>query len=406
MYKRWNTKKLALFLFTIMQLTLFLIYWVTQEQNTNETTTHNLKNPVLFISTNDNRTSLKIKYFTERKKVVLRTKSVDDVYEDFNTSLCYKKGTDLKVMKRSKNLNWKCVCQSGWHGNDCGQPEVIWRALLASRKRSIIPSLRKFQRRLIYLIEVNIITEHFMEIAFNELNETVDLFIVCDLSNTSSTIESRLKNGFLRNIAEKILYISGVNRNEVWRKARKTIRNLRDDDIFFINNPYEVPNVKALEFLKLYDKLPELLLFRLKWSVYGFFWRHPKKTVLSSGACTLKYLYEALGNDVDNLKSLSQGFIIGDLNHFGGWFCQYCNEPSLIIKSLQNNLIDITLNNKKINMELMEDFIENGIYLDGKTSLQRVYRSRENYYAPNVVINSNWKYDWLTVNLYSKMDYY
>lgn len=407
MYKRWNIKKIALWIFFIMQITLILLYWITQNENSFKNTTPNLKNPVVFIKTNLNVTKNKRKYFDENSRIVLKTKNVEELFENFNTSLCYKYGTDLKQMKRSKVSKWKCLCEAGWHGNDCGQPEVIWRALLASRKRPIIPSTRKLQRRLLYFIEINIITAKFNEINFYELKNVVDLFLICDISNLTN-IEINLNE-----ISDKILYIKGANRNEIWKKTKKIISNLNDDDIFFINNPYEIPNLRALQFLKLYDKWPEPLAFRLRWSVYGFFWKHPQKTILSSGACTLKYLYEALNNNVNLLKTISNdrpSFIIGDLNHFGGWFCEFCNEPSLLIKSLKYKLINDSIieniSRTKIDISYIEDLIENGVYLDGRTQLERAHRFSEQYYAPIIVSNNSWKFDWLLINLYSKMDYY
>lgn len=416
MYKRWNIKRISIVILLLMQLTLLLIYLITQEKELKAS--HNLESPVVFLKTKNNGTRKKNVYFTENSRVIIKTRNVDDIFEDFNTSLCYKYGTDIKTMRKSKNNNWKCVCLPNWHGNDCGQPEVIWRALLTLRKHPIVPAPRKTQRRLVYLTEVNAESAVFSEVALHELRDVADLFIVCNVDNTTVGIESRLRNGYLRDISDKILYIDGHDINHVWRKAKRIIKNLREDDIFFINNEYEVPNVDALKFLKLYDKWPEPLIFRLKWTVYGFFWRHPNKTALSSGLCTLRFLYEALDNDLRSLKSLAsnnvlqKGLIIGDLNHFGGWFCQFCNnEPLRIIKSLKINLgyINSTVNvsiNKKIDVPFIEDLIENGIYIDGKTALERLHRSRENYYAPNYVGNNNLKYDWLLMNLYSKMDYY
>lgn len=418
MYKRCNIKKLAICIFLIMQITLLFLYWITQDEKTTTEKLHNLNYPVKFIKINNNNvTKNKTKYFDKHSKITLMSRNVGDLFEDFNTSVCYKKGTDLKLMKRSKDLNWKCVCLSGWHGNDCGQPEVIWRALLAFRKGPVIPTTRKKQRHVVYFTEFDYISSAFAEIAIYELKDTVDLFIITNLNNITN-VKNKLDSGFLNDISEKILYLDSRNRNEVWRITTKIVQNFKDDDIFFINNPYEVPNAKALQFLKIYNKWPEPLIFRLRWSVYGFFWTHPQKTILSSGACTLKYLYEALDNEITVLKNISnyltinkQGLIIGDLNHFGGWFCEFCNEPAKIIQSLNLNLLNKTLVSqnlakKKINVEFIEDLIENGIYLDGKTNLKRAHRSNDNYYAPSIVHINSWKYDWLLINLYSKMDYY
>lgn len=394
MYKKCTIRKTALLLVAIAQLAVLVVYWSERGGGRAKPTRRVENVPVRFIDSRRNQTRPPRRFYTADDRVVLDTKGVDDDFEDFNSSLCYKLGTDVKVMRKSKDPNWKCVCQPGWHGNDCGQPEVIWRALLALRKRTV-PTLRKTQRRLVAFHRVDVASETFTEITLLELRTVVDLFVI-----TGATRE--LGTELARSDITNVLLVDSPG--SAWR----SIANLRDNDLLFVNGPYEVPNAGALRFLKLYDGWPEPLTFRLKWNVYGFFWRHPGKTVLTSGPCTSKYLYDAHGHDVATLKRPPDNprLIIGDLNHFGGWFCEYCNEPALIIKSLNLSSADVSLSGRGINVEVLEDFIENGVYIDGKTSLGRVYRSRENYYAPSVVGKSNWRYDWLVMNLYSKMDYY
>lgn len=416
MYKRWNIRRIALWIFLTMQIVLVVLYFATQNENSANLMEPNLNNPISFISTSlRNNTRSQITFYTEKNKFILRSKYVEDLYENFNTSLCYKSGTDIKLMKRSKDAHWKCLCLPGWHGNNCGQPEVIWRALLTYKKPQLIAGPRRIQRRLVHFTEIDIISAEFVEITLYELRDVADLFIIFDYSSDLS-IKNKLSSGFLRDLYNKILYITGANYNSAWKKAKRVIKNLRDDDIFFINNPFEIPNARALQFLKLYNEWPEPLTLRLRWSVYGFFWKHPEKTILTTRGCTIKYLYEALDNNLDSLKSKfisndNQGFIVGDLNHFGGWFCEFCIEPTLIISSLQINLVNNSimtdkLGSKKIDVAYLEDLIENGVYLDGKMELVRAHRSNENYYAPTFVSNNSWKYDWLLTNLYSKMDYY
>lgn len=423
MHNRWNLRRISLWTFLLMQIILVVLYFSTQiEENSANTIQHNLdENAIVFISTRPitNITKHKQMYYNEKNTIILTSRYVEDSYADFNTSLCYRSGTDLSSMKRHKDVNWKCLCLPDWHGNDCGQPEVVWRALMASRKPRNISGPRKIQRRLIYFTEIDDISADFIEITLLELNHVTDLFILYDIN---SHIKTKLNSGFLKDVYSKILYVNGASKSVAWKKAKRAIRNLRDDDIFLISDPFEIPNVRALMFLKLYDHWPQPLTFRLRWSVYGFFWKHPQKTTLATGACTIHYLYEALEDNLDhfNYKFISnespkmkQGFIVGDLNHFGGWFCEFCAEPSTILKMLQRNYANTNsssvlerLVRKKIDVAYLEDLIENGVYIDGKMELQRAHRYNEHYYAPVFVNNNSWKFDWLLTNLYSKLDYY
>ncbi|KAI4462937.1 beta-14-mannosyl-glycoprotein beta-14-n-acetylglucosaminyl-transferase [Holotrichia oblita] len=188
------------------------------------------------------------------------------------------------------------------------------------------------------------------------------------------------------------------------------------DDILLMSGNSEIPNKAGILFLKFYNGWPEPINFRLKYSVYGFYWIHPTKTVLNGGACTIEYVEQILNGDLKYLnsnKSLSnlssKNFIIGDLNHYGGWFCEFCNDPTIIINHL-NNLTSSSLVNwenvNKIDNMYLESLIENGVYLDGKTTLNRAHRYHENYFAPTYVNENSWKYDFLLTNIYSKMDYY
>lgn len=419
MHNRWSIKRLSLWTLLLMQVILAVLYFTNQNESSTNGIQHNLKNSITFIATVKNVSKNKIQYYNERNKIILTSKHVEELFEDFNTSLCYKSGTDLKLMRRHKDINWKCLCFPGWHGNDCGQPEVIWRALLASKKPQFISGPRRIQRRLIYFTEIDSNSADFVEITLHELKHVTDLFILFDYS-LSSSIKSRLDSGFLKDLFKQVLYITGANQNEAWRKTKRIIRNLREDDIFFIGKPFELPNVRALYFLKLYNGWPQSITFRLKWSVYGFFWKHPDQTTLTTAAVSINYLYNALEDNLDkinnNLISTSnlknkQGFIVGDLNHFGGWFCEFCMEPNLILRNLKTKFANNTsildkVSTKRIDLAYIEELIENGVYIDGITELKRVHRSNENYYAPDIVSNNTWKYDWLLINLYSKLDYY
>uniref|UniRef100_A0A1Y1MTM6 Beta-1,4-mannosyl-glycoprotein 4-beta-N-acetylglucosaminyltransferase n=1 Tax=Photinus pyralis TaxID=7054 RepID=A0A1Y1MTM6_PHOPY len=403
---RFLCRRISIWIILVLQIVLITSYFLLQNESG-----HNLKSNITFnTSLGEVAIRNKLTYHTFGNRITLASIESSRLYVDLNTSLCYKHGSDLEVMGRSKNVVWKCKCLSGWHGNDCSQPEVIWRALLAHRKSVQLKGPRKYLRRIIYLLEVDEFAETSTEIRVNDLNSTVDLFVLYE--NQRSNYFARKISKFLKEFHSKILYLRLTNVKDVWKIVKSSLTNLQDDDIILVSGPSDYPNGAALQYIKLYDKWPQPFRFRLRWSVYGFFWQHPSKTALKGGACTISYLYETLQENVTLLyNKTADGMILGDLNHFGGWFCEYCYDSLQIIKFLNANpsLSMISFNSanlKKIDNEYVEDLIENGIYLDGKTELLRTRRYRESYFAPIFVTNSSWKYDWLLINLYSKMDYY
>lgn len=354
-----------------------------------------------------------ISYLTLSDKVYLKHTSTSIRYVNFNTSICFINGTDLKVMQRSSDLNWSCDCTSGWHGPDCGQPEVIWRAFLTSRKTINIHGPRKYHRRIIYLFEVNKYSKILAEIRVNELEKVVDLFVLFE-ANTSDYLQKMLNNGFLKKHHHKILYVNDDRAKKVSWLKQNVIRNLKDDDLILVNNSSDIPNKLVMDFLRLYDNWQEPINFRLRWTVYGFFWTHTWKTSLKGGACTFSYLRKYLNNDISalvNNKTFAsgRGLTVGDLNHFGGWLCEFCiEEPALIVDLLYKNVSNqpIRIEADKIDAAYIEDLIENGVYLDGRSELVRARSYQDNYYAPSYVAENSWKYDFLYTNLYSKLDYY
>lgn len=415
MYKiRLHFKRLSLWIILILQMLLIASYFLLQTDNS-ISDTYNLKSSVSFLKVTENAPIRnKITYQTINTKFKLKLLPTKDLYMDFNSSVCYKLGTDLNSMHRSKSLNWKCDCLEGWHGSDCGQPEVIWRALLAYRKPLSLKGPRKYQRRIIYIIKVDRFAVTTTDIRVNDLNSTVDLFVLYE-NTTHTYLQNKLNHQFLKEYHYKILYSQFSDLKSLWATLTSLIK-LQNDDIIIVGGPNDIPNVLELQFFKLYDKWPEPLKFRYRWSVYGFFWLHPSKTILKGGACSISYLYENLNNEIEwlyNNKTINysnKGLLVGDLNHFGGWFCEFCYDSLKIIdflNAMPANIIKFnSVDRQKIDNSYIEDLIENGVYLDGKTELLRTHRYQEKYYAPVYVVNNSWKYDWLLTNLYSKMDYY
>lgn len=411
MYIRWNRRRLSVWLLLSFQVLLILTFIYIQHE-TFENPNRKTDSKVSFLSSLTDTKNNSISYLTLSDKVYLKYASTSGRYVNFNTSMCYVNGTDLKVMQR-KNDVWSCDCTSGWHGPDCGQPEVVWRAFLTSRKPTNTRGPRKYHRRVIYFFDVDKYSRVLAEIRVNELQTTVDLFVLFEASETDY-LKTALNNGFLRQFHHKILYANDDHaRNLRWLK-RNVIRNLKDDDLILTNNSSDIPNKLAIDFLRTYDNWREPINFRLRWTVYGFFWAHPWKTALKGGASSFAYLRKYLNGDLAallNNKTFAggRGLTVGDLNHFGGWLCEFClEEPTLMVELLYRNASNqpVRIEADRIDAAYMEDLIENGAYLDGKTQLGRSRRYQEVYYAPSYVADNNWKYDFLYTNLYSKLDYY
>lgn len=390
---------------------LVLIYFYTQLRPNQQTP----KNGVKFVRNEDYFTDSQTTYHTLKSNIILKTVSTRESYIDFNSSLCFKNGTDLDSMKISRGINWKCSCLHGWHGNDCGLPEVMWRAVLTSKKPYKIKGPRTFERRLIYLFRVNKFSEYLADLRINDLGAIVDLFILYEDEN-SNFLQHKLDNKFCKEYQHKILYVQDDTEN-LWKKVKNYLKNIRNDDIILSSDLYELPNKEALIFLKFHDNWPQPIKFRYRWSVFGFFWKHPEKTITGGGACTVSFLKESFNNKIafltDN-KTLSsaayKGLTLGDLNHYGGWYCEYCNDPANIVEFLSTkpkNVINWDkIDHQKVDSSYIEDLIENGVYIDGKTGLTRAHMYHDNYFAPKFVLEHNWKYDFLVINFYSKADYY
>ncbi|KAG5875354.1 hypothetical protein JTB14_027675 [Gonioctena quinquepunctata] len=408
---RLNLKKISLWTLILSQLCLLLLYFYVQLSPGIQ----EKDNGISFPSNNEDTQDLQSTYHTLDTNIILKTVKTRQSYIDFNSTLCFTNGTDLASMKTARGVNWRCQCLPGWHGNDCGQPEVLWRALLASKKPFKIKGPRTFERRLIYIIKVDKFSMYVTDIRIHELGPIVDLFILYE-EESSNYLRRKLDSNFCKEHQNKILYLKDGGET-VWKKVKRYLKNFRNDDIILSSNGYEIPNKDALVFLKFHNHWPQPIKFRYRWSVFGFFWLHPSRTITGGGACTMSFLKETFNNKLQLLtdnKTLSsplyKGLTLGDLNHYGGWYCEYCNDPAQVVEYLASrpkNVIDWDkIDRGKIDNSYIEDLIENGLYIDGKTELIKSRRYRDNYFAPKFVIEHDWKYDFLMVNFYSKLDYY
>lgn len=318
-----------------------------------------------------------------------------------------------------------CVCRPEWHGDACSQPEIIWRAFIASRQpinRS--PRVTRAPHNVFYIIkDVTSINIETLEIQTMELDGIVNLFVLCDLvksDDPSLLMRHQMKKGFLEKMKEKVLLVkddtcSSLN---IYKKMKKILgAQMRPLDVLINGHADEILNAKAINYLKWHNNWPQPLRFRLKWNVYGFFYQHPENTVTSSVASQLSLIDQFYGSDPDKILANSLSVVtVGDLNHYGGWFCEFCYQPIDIIKKL--HLDSKILANKSsdplkgnyhrkpiVNIEYIQNLIQYGHYIDGRLELTKLRHYQDSkYFTPDSVAKNRWKFDNVVTNFYASWD--
>ncbi|KAM5148831.1 beta-1,4-mannosyl-glycoprotein 4-beta-N-acetylglucosaminyltransferase isoform 3-T3 [Mantella aurantiaca] len=164
-----------------------------------------------------------------------------------------------------KRRKWvECVCLPGWHGPSCGVPTVVQHSNLPTKDR-LIPRLKP--RRVINAININHEFD-LLEARFHELEGAVDVFLICE-SNFTAYGESRsllfrqmLLNGTFDYVKSKVLYVfldhfpeggkqdgwiaDDYLRTFLTRNGISRLQNLRDDDLFIIDDADEIPSKEGL----------------------------------------------------------------------------------------------------------------------------------------------------------------
>lgn len=371
------------------------------------------------------------------------------------TSLwCFNEGTNNESRLRgdtddSNPFQEHCECLPDWHGRDCGQPEVIWRALLTAKiPFKVKDPSREEAHRLVYMIEGPFLNLDLIELQIKAVIKVVDYFLIYFKRNILNrkdlkTLKYRLKlilptkNYFLYHCKLPTYNNNNCSATEAYRLFRQQqlpSNAIKPSDIFIYTNDKTILGHRALNFLKYYSsEISTVIQFRLKFSVYGFYWQHPKQTYLTGLISSFQTLDNCESNPSMLLAQISsqttnqqQLLVIGDLNHFGGWFCKYCQEPDEIINELlqpqqsssiattassamtiQNHIVFPTDERQSphIDVAYIQKLISTGIYLkDGTTHLQRVRRFSDKYYAPIYAAEQSWKYGHLLVNIYESLE--
>lgn len=367
---------------------------------------------------------------------------------------CFKEGTinesrhSTNDWDNSNNINEHCDCLPDWHGRDCGQPEVIWRALLTTKTTFQIkdPS-REEPHRLVYMLEGTFLNLDLVELQIQSVSKVVDYFILFLKRHQTSSKEIKLLKFRIKQVLPKknyLLYhckfasITDCSAAEVYRlfRQQQLLTNaIKSTDIFILTDDKTILGHRALNFIKYYasDRIP-IIRFRLKFTVYGFYWQHPIKTYLTGLISSFQNIDNTDANpnllltQVTSQQQQQSSLVIGDLNHFGGWFCKYCQEPDEIINELQltsslnlsapfsvspppypiQKKVLFPLNKRHsshIDVAYIQQLISTGIYLkDGQTQLEKVRRYTDKYYAPHYASEQSWKYGHLLINIYESLE--
>ncbi|KAH8276415.1 hypothetical protein KR018_005702 [Drosophila ironensis] len=338
---------------------------------------------------------------------------------------CYREGSlpEENLLHRTNDVDYlmtapQCRCSSGWHGRDCGQPEIIWRALMthnrASKPLQLIEASSSYLHRMFYMLELGAwehISLELLELQVRVLLEVVDYFLIYYVSNTSRdrSLESLLgpQTNYLAlrcptagNCSSSQAY--SHFRRQLWAQCGV---QMQAQDLLLHGDSRTVYAPAALKFLKYYAKDVAPLRFRLKYNVYGFFWQHPQKTLLSGVISSLGHMH-SVQMDAHRLEKLATS-TLGDLNHYGGWSCEFCLPPEqivLLIQSSRQHQLSVRLPNDTRNAHIdaayMQQLIANGFHIDGSTKLARLREQSEKYFAPEEALQHSSQYGQLLVNLY------
>jgi beta-1,4-mannosyl-glycoprotein beta-1,4-N-acetylglucosaminyltransferase len=351
--------------------------------------------------------------------------------------VCFKEGALLNESHRaSQDVNNKtedyadspaCVCRPEWHGHACSEPEIVWRAFMVSRQpMNQSPKFTRHPHNIFYIINgVTSINLETLEVQLMELSKIVNLFVLCDLikaDDPSLLMRHQMNKGFMPQYKDQILLLKDetCSSSNIYRQMKKILgTQMRPSDVLINGHCDEILNHRAINYMKWHNLWHQPLRFRLKWNVYGFFFQHPDNTIISSVACQLNVIEQFYKSDPDKILSNSQSptvVTVGDLNHYGGWFCEYCHQPIDIIRKL--HLDSKYLTNKSsdplkesyhrkpvINIEYIQNLIQYGNYIDGKLELRKLrHYDDTKYFTPESVAKNRWKFDNIISNFYSSWD--
>ncbi|XP_059220777.1 beta-1,4-mannosyl-glycoprotein 4-beta-N-acetylglucosaminyltransferase [Stomoxys calcitrans] len=381
---------------------------------------------------------LKFQQDFELQQIAYNLTDAEKVMFGEPSTWCFKEGTtkETRPQRDDDPGIWPdvCDCLPDWHGQDCGQPEIIWRALMTAKMPFKLQNPAQDEsHRLVYMIEGPFFSMDLMELQIQAVMTVVDYFIIYYKRNPVNMKELKiLKYRLRQNLPNhnymiyhcKLVALTNCSSAEVYRLFRQhqlPSNAIKPTDLFIYSDDKTILGHRALNFLKYYSFNMPLIEFRAKFIVYGFYWQHPDLTKLQGSISSFQLIDNSNSdpsqlrrNHASNNAASRQTLVMGDLNHFGGWFCKYCQQPDEIInelqllqsslsntnatttKSIHQNAIAFPTDKKHslhIDVNYIQQLISTGVYLnDGKTKLLKVRRFTDKYFAPVYASQQSWKY--------------
>ena len=134
------------------------------------------------------------------------------------------------------------------------------------------------------------------------------------------------------------------------REGLRHVTDVRLDDMFIVTDSQVLIKANILNFFKFYDGVPEVISFKYKTNVFGFFWQleSPVVNQFEPSAVTVRFFrdfYDYRGSEV-NLNNYNvtkttlemyrkKGLAVDPLNiDNSGWRCQWCLQPQTILTKI------------------------------------------------------------------------
>ncbi|EDO34809.1 predicted protein, partial [Nematostella vectensis] len=324
----------------------------------------------------------------------------------------------------------ECVCNERWFGKRCHIPESIHYSNQLQTKTFL--KFRKSARRIVYAAPFN--HEFVMlEAILHDLYDLVDVFIFVESVYTAYgtrkplRLLQRLHRGYLKDFHPKIIYLSidhfptggrakgfiadSYLRSYLGKFGIPHIKYLKDDDLFLVFDLDEIPSRDSLIFLKVHDGFPEPFGFRMRWSAFGFFWKHRHFSQIPAG-CTIGMLRKVYHDDSNIVRDVHHGvtknkgndfqeyrkqylvsmwYLGEDGGHFAGWHCSSCFHPEGIrTKFLSAQNADWPRwgsIKEKMDLNFIKSMIKQGKWFDGSPLNNRqvnemVSAETDSFFAP------------------------
>lgn len=345
----------------------------------------------------------------------------------------------------------ECICRAGWHGDSCSIPDSLYysyrRYSMTSAEKRHLRLRKKTARRIIYAALFNHEFD-MLEALLNEHFQLVDVFILLESTYTSFGTRKplrllpRLHRGYLRKFHSKIMYLycdhfptggrkrgwkaDSYFRSLLGKKGLINIHNLKDDDLFVVVDIDEIPSSDSLAFLKFYNGYPEPFGLRLRYSMFGYFWKNKQYTQVTIGG-TVELLKKVYLNDSNVVRDIEHGlnstcypslkdysnnhkvraWFLGDHSYYAGWHCSGCFNPAGIqTKFMSAQNADYPRWGsipEKMDLEYIKSLLKEGRWFDGGQVPSSDLQS-DSFFAPSHFLRNQDKYRHLLYNPYIETD--